>query len=255
MAAKYLDAIMLFGDSITQGAWEFNGIGARFAHVYARKLDVLNRGFSGYNTEWALPVFEKIVAKHHEQQHVPPVRLLIIWFGTNDACLPGQPQHIPLERFTENLSTMIDMIRSPTSPFYSPVTKIILIAPPPVNTYQRGADLASRDPPRELDRQFEATKRYAQEVLAVGEKEGVPVADVWTRLWEAAGQDERSLEQFLYDGLHLNEAGYQVAYDELLKVIRDNYPELRHDQMSYVFPRHDYLYDHSVEEFKAKLFN
>lgn len=31
MAATYQDAIMLFGDSLTQGAWEFNGIGARLA--------------------------------------------------------------------------------------------------------------------------------------------------------------------------------------------------------------------------------
>jgi hypothetical protein len=29
--------------------------------VYARKLDVLNRGLSGYNTEWSLQVFEKVI--------------------------------------------------------------------------------------------------------------------------------------------------------------------------------------------------
>ena len=28
--------------------------------VYARKLDVLNRGLSGYNTEWSIPVFKKV---------------------------------------------------------------------------------------------------------------------------------------------------------------------------------------------------
>lgn len=90
MAATTLDAIMLFGDSITQGAWEFNGIGARLARkslstgsshsdhiaeqavnwdclstdIYARKFDVLNRGYSGYNTEWAIPVFEKVTTGH-----------------------------------------------------------------------------------------------------------------------------------------------------------------------------------------------
>jgi len=82
MAANILDAIMLFGDSITQGSWDLNGIGARLScwflflfsslHeemeltdprnlvVYARKMDVLNRGLSGYNTEWAIPVFEQV---------------------------------------------------------------------------------------------------------------------------------------------------------------------------------------------------
>lgn len=28
--------------------------------VYARKYDILNRGFSGYNTEWAIPVAEQV---------------------------------------------------------------------------------------------------------------------------------------------------------------------------------------------------
>jgi len=28
--------------------------------VYARKLDVINRGLSGFNTEWAIPVFEQV---------------------------------------------------------------------------------------------------------------------------------------------------------------------------------------------------
>lgn len=106
MAATYLDAIMLFGDSITQGAWEFNGIGARLARksvesvllmaqpqrrnsepaidwiwllidVYARKLDVLNRGYSGYNTEWALPVFEKV--------KLPMARILRFRYSTSFA--------------------------------------------------------------------------------------------------------------------------------------------------------------------------
>jgi len=28
--------------------------------VYCRKLDVVNRGLSGFNTEWAIPVFEQV---------------------------------------------------------------------------------------------------------------------------------------------------------------------------------------------------
>jgi hypothetical protein len=32
----------------------------RYSVVYARKLDVINRGLSGYNTDWAIPVFEQV---------------------------------------------------------------------------------------------------------------------------------------------------------------------------------------------------
>ena len=36
-----------------------------YSDVYARKLDVLNRGLSGYNTEWAIPVFEQVSLAMH----------------------------------------------------------------------------------------------------------------------------------------------------------------------------------------------
>ena len=130
------------------------------------------------------------------------MRLATIWFGANDACLKPSPQHVPLDRFRANLHTLIERVPAGAA--------IVLIAPPPVNTYQRGADLASRDPPKELDRSFEVTKQYAEAVKEVGSEKAVPVVDVWTVLWEAVGKDERKLDQVLSDGLHLNAAGYEV---------------------------------------------
>ena len=100
------------------------------------------------------------------------------------------------------------MVTDPESPWYSAATKVILITPPPVNTYQRGVDL---DPPLRLERLFETTKAYAEAVGEVGTKEGVPVVDVWNALYDAAGRDEKALSQFLSDGLHLNAAGYDVS--------------------------------------------
>lgn len=103
------------------------------------------------------------------------------------------------------------MVKSPTSEYYSPKTHILLISPPPVNTYQRGADLASRDPPRACDREFGYTKLYAEAVVKTAQDVGFAVADVWTVIWEAAGKDERALSAYLLDGLHLNERGYEVG--------------------------------------------
>jgi isoamyl acetate esterase len=103
------------------------------------------------------------------------------------------------------------MIKSPTSPYYSPTTRIILITPPPVNTFQRRADLESRQPPLTLDRDFEVTKAYAESVRKVAQSEDVALVDVWSALWEAGGKDEISLTKFLNDGLHLNAEGYRVS--------------------------------------------
>lgn len=91
------------------------------------------------------------------------------------------------------------MVKSPTSAYYSPETRIILTTPPPVNTKQWGSD-----------RVFETTRSYAEAVKEVGEKENVPVADIWTPMFDGAGRSEEGCARYLYDGLHLNSDGYNV---------------------------------------------
>jgi len=248
MATNYQDLIVLFGDSLTQMSWrpELGGIGARLADLYARKLDVLNRGFSGYNTDWALPVWEQIIAKHKDvQPHTPRVRLLTIWFGANDAALPGFRQHVPISRFSENLATMVRAIRTPESPWYSPETKIFLITPPPIHVPSMRADM-------QPSREFDNTKAYADEVKKVGEAEGVPVVDAWTGVWEAAGKDREAVKAFLTDGLHMGKAGYEVVFASLEKAIIQQYPELYHEKLQSVFPYSDYFHNHTLEEFKVE---
>lgn len=229
---------MLFGDSITQGAWEpgMNGFGEQLSHVYARKLDVLNRGFSGYNTDWATPTFKQSLATKQDEEYTPKIRLLTIWFGANDACIRPSPQHVPLERFTSNLRDWVDIVHSPSSRYHKPNTRIILISPPPINTYQRRADLESRSPPQLLDRDFETTRKYAEAVRRVAQEKRVGFTDVWTVLWEAAGKDEASLSKFLYDGLHLNREGYQLMYHALVETIRNTYPDVHFDNLPFAFP-------------------
>ncbi|KAF5391475.1 hypothetical protein D9757_001940 [Collybiopsis confluens] len=238
MSANVQDAIVLFGDSITQGGWEtgMNGFGANLSHVYARKMDVINRGLSGYNTEWAIPVFEQYFAKREHQMYLPTVRLLVIWFGANDACLIPSPQHVPPAKFESNIKHFVDLVQSPRSEYYSRDTRIILVTPPPVNTHARRADLEGRSPPLQLDRDFETTRRYAEIVKDVALEKKVGIVDIWTRIWDAAGRDEGALNKYLGDGLHLNGAGYELVYDGLLETIRKSFPELHPDNVEMIFP-------------------
>jgi lysophospholipase L1-like esterase len=54
-------AVLLFGDSLTERSLDpEGGWGAVVAHHFARKVDVINRGFGGYNSRWALPVLEQV---------------------------------------------------------------------------------------------------------------------------------------------------------------------------------------------------
>ncbi|CCO26288.1 Isoamyl acetate-hydrolyzing esterase 1 homolog [Rhizoctonia solani AG-1 IB] len=241
MAANSLDCIMLLGDSLTQGGWEPRGFAQQLAYAYARKLDVINRGLSGYNTEWAIPIFEKCFAKSEVQSLVPKVKLLVIWFGANDACLEQSPQHVPLSKFAENINKLVNMPTSPSSPWYSPRTRVILVTAPPVNATQRGGELASRNPPLAPDRTHETTKSYAQAVIDAGDKLGVPVVDLWTALWKEAGETEQGLESLLPDGIHCNERSYSILYNLLIEAILKHYPELHFDQLPKVYPAWDQI--------------
>ncbi len=203
--------------------YRFVSCSCNVVDLYARKLDVLNRGYSGYNTDWALPVLKQvrqdvifssriilqssthqIIVKREFQPHAERVRLLTIWFGANDACLPEFRQHVPISRFSENLATMVRAIREPESPWYSPETRVLLITPPPIHIPSIRADIRP-------SRTFDTTESYAEEVRKVGKKEGVPVVDAWNRIWEAARKDKEAVKAFFTDGLHLNEAGYKVS--------------------------------------------
>ncbi|PCH38484.1 SGNH hydrolase [Wolfiporia cocos MD-104 SS10] len=241
MAANVQNVIMLVGDSITQGGWEPNGFAQQLAYVYNRKMDVINRGMSGYNTEWIIPVFEQCFATQHEQQHAPKVRILTIWLGANDAALPGTAQHVPLPAYGENLARMIRMVTSPESAWYSPDTRVLLLTPPPVNTYQWRERQAMKEPPRGLDRDFAVTQSYAERAAQVAREEGVAVVDIWTRMWDACGRVEEQLSELLSDGLHLTEKGYAIVFDEIIKTISENYPELHYDRLKPVFPFFDQI--------------
>ncbi|KAI9477846.1 MAG: GDSL Lipase/Acylhydrolase [Benjaminiella poitrasii] len=226
--------IILFGDSITQFSFDPHllGYGALLANAYVRKVDVINRGFSGYNTEWALPILRQLLPTVHEQQkQACRIHLMTIFFGANDAALPFSPQHVPLDRFESNLEAMIDLVQTPASRFYNPQMRLVLITPPPLNEVQWKTRCDEQGDP--LNRTNESASRYADSVKRVGQKCGVIVADIWGRLMKKVQVEERPLSDFLLDGLHLNKNGYQELYDLLLEIIEDNFKDIHPDRLGY----------------------
>ncbi|KAH9857692.1 SGNH hydrolase [Lenzites betulinus] len=245
MTANVQDAIVLLGDSLTEFANSPEGMATKLTDAYMRKLDVVNRGFSGYNTDWIIPVFEQIWPKQHEQQHHPTARLLVVWFGANDASLPLIKQHVPLERYEANLAWFVHTLRSPESAYYSPKTHLVFMTAPPVQPSRWAAFLAQAfDRPAVLDRTLELSKVYAEAAKKVGEREGVPVVDIWSKIWEAAGETEDGLTPFLADGLHLTGKGYDVVYDALTTTIKEKIPELHYEKLQPTYP----LWDNIVKE-------
>lgn len=114
VALRIRPAIVLFGDSITQQGFGVDGkVGwaSLLASDYSRRADVLNRGFSGYNTQMAVELLPSIFPGVGEKEDSNGILFCTIFFGANDAALPGERQHVPMEEYAKNLGTIITSIR------------------------------------------------------------------------------------------------------------------------------------------------
>jgi lysophospholipase L1-like esterase len=123
-------AIVLFGDSLTQQGFGVDGkVGwaSLLAAAYSRRADVLNRGFSGYNTNHAIDLLPKLFGSSPDND----ILFCTVFFGANDAALVGEPQHVPMEQYTENLRTIVASIRERSQSSKS--FPIIIMTPPPVD--------------------------------------------------------------------------------------------------------------------------
>lgn len=276
------DQFMLLGDSLFQhSSDQTRGFGlhsalqsgtsrqAAHSHLlklieYIRRLDVVNRGFSGYNSEQILNILPSIIPAPSTTK----IRFLAVFLGANDATLRGAlgSQHVPLDRYKSNLRKIIT---HPSVVAHSP--HIILVTPPPINEYaceenDRNKGITA---PRRLAK---TTAEYAQHVRDLAgelKAEGVDVVllDLWTVFMETAGWNEdvrrvlpglpvslpgskeilenAMLKLLLHDGrllpmkrlseqelllilatgLHFNNVAYTIYFTEIMKTIQQTWPD------------------------------
>ncbi|CAI7924608.1 unnamed protein product, partial [Closterium sp. NIES-54] len=145
-------------------------------------VDVVLRGYSGYNTRWALFLLPKLFPKGDTS--IPPPALVTVFFGANDAALPGRTsgkQHVPIPEFKENLRVIVTHLQS-----LGPNVHVVLITPPPVDEAGRmefAKAMYGEQCMKEPERTNEVTGKYAAAVGEVAEAcGGVPVIDLWTVL-------------------------------------------------------------------------
>ena len=67
-----------------------------------RRVDVINRGFSGYNTKWGLMVIDAVMKETPD--------IVFICFGANDAIDETIAQHVSLNNYEKNINDMISII-------------------------------------------------------------------------------------------------------------------------------------------------
>lgn len=217
----------------------------------SRRYDVVNRGFSGYNTSQALKILEQVFPKpeaggpnlkylvsltNHtiwgrgdgkHPQHTNP-SLQVVLLGANDAALQQEVdnQGVPLEEYKTNLRRIIT---HPHVTAHAP--QVLVVTPPPLDEI-RTTELDVPKYGRGL-RQTARSAAYSQAARDVAASvAGVKVVDLQRALldvaaartpgWDAAtqpplgssaaGGQRGYLETLLPDGLHLGGEAYRVFF-------------------------------------------
>ncbi|KGN50652.1 GDSL esterase/lipase CPRD49 [Cucumis sativus] len=200
---------VLFGSSITQFSFANGGWGAILADVYARKADILLRGYLSWNSRRAVQVLDQVFPK----DTVVQPSLVIVYFGGNDSMGPhpsGLGPHVPLPEYIDNMRKIATHIQS-----LSDKTRLIFLTCPPVNeTKVRGSQSKFLS---ELVRTNELCKAYAQACIKLCQEIGVKVVDLFT----AIQKRDDWMNVCFTDGIHLSAEGSKVVVEEIMKVLKE----------------------------------
>ncbi|XP_077222653.1 SGNH hydrolase-type esterase superfamily protein [Tasmannia lanceolata] len=200
---------VLFGSSIVQFNFSNGGWGATLADIYARKADIVMRGYSGWNSRRALQVVEQVFLKDAAVQP----SLVIVYFGGNDAMGPhpsGLGPHVPLPEYIENMRRIGSHLKG-----LSEKTRIIFLSCPPVNEEKLRETTSGFF--SELVRSNEACRRYSEACIELCKEMDLKVIDLWTAIQK---RDDWRTACFT-DGVHFSADGSKIVVEEILKVLKE----------------------------------
>ncbi|KAH7162453.1 SGNH hydrolase-type esterase domain-containing protein [Dactylonectria estremocensis] len=255
MATTYPQVVLL-GDSLFQHAAEvLDGFSFQSAlqRKFWRRLDIVNRGLSGWNSSHALQYIPDIFPERNGDLG-PKMDYLVILLGANDAVieLPTTSQHVPIHQYKENLTKIIN---HPRITAHKP--KILLVAPPPLDqikvTVRNVAEGHSQ-----ATRTSAISASYSEVAREVAkENPGVVLIDLWKAIMDKAikmaapgdytpggpwlGSPESGkqggLDELLPDGLHMSGKAYEVFYDTIVPHIGQEWQALEDDDRAgYLLP-------------------
>ncbi|SCU99092.1 LADA_0H17502g1_1 [Lachancea dasiensis] len=228
MSLKY-QKFLLFGDSITEFAFNTRmedgkgdqfSLGAALCRDYTRKLDIVQRGFSGYTSRWALKLLPQIL----ESEVSSEIVLCTIFFGTNDAASAGN-QRVELPEFKQNITTLVHMLKAKD-------IHPILVGP----ALHDEKNWTLSKPDQAIQKVFRSSNRnklYSDTLKDIATAEDVGFVDLHKAFTVQGGSHWQEL---LCDGVHFTGKGYEVFYNALLDTIRATYPQYAPESVSYKLP-------------------
>ncbi|XP_076093035.1 isoamyl acetate-hydrolyzing esterase 1 homolog isoform X1 [Mytilus galloprovincialis] len=203
---KVWPKLILIGSSSTQYSFSADGCwGSLLANFLQRKCDVINRGFSGYNTRWCNKMIPSILSEFDAKN----ISMVTVFLGANDSNLPtNKQQHVPLEEFKQNLLEIVEKIQS----HGVPREKVVIIGPPASNISAWENDCQING--RVCTKSNTETAKYAKACVEAARESGCCSVDMYTEMVK-----EKDWENMLNDGLHLSSRGCEYLFDLLKPVV------------------------------------
>jgi lysophospholipase L1-like esterase len=253
--------IILFGDSITEyGGYESLRFQSKLTDLYTRKLDVVNRGFGGYNSSHGRVILPRLLEAELNSSK-SNIKLMTIFFGSNDASEPvdelSRLQHVPLETYKLNIRTMVKMAVDNN-------IKPIVVGPGLNDNRLSRARLMERERRGDVDLATnEKNHLYSMAAQEVAQEFGVAFVDLWNlfrihgnwtqeQLYASTGDspDDKyiALSHLFYDGIHFTPAAYEIFTTEVLKAIKSHYPEVWHENLPQMLPHYSQIDPANVEK-------
>lgn len=215
--------------------------------MYLRRVDVINRGYGGYNSDHAVKILPRILDAELDaaRSNVP---LMTIFFGTNDAV--NSTQHVPLDRYTENIEKLVlTAIENNIRP--------VVIGPGLHDRKLSNAMFFNRgDTHRKDITSNRNNRRYSEAAESVARKHSVPFVDLWTAFRDELGLTDDQVDEpncpdlkdLVHDGVHFTPRAYKLLYEGVVSAIDSLYPDLSSKNIALKLPHWTEIDPQNIEK-------
>lgn len=194
--------VLVFGDSITYGAWDTQAGWVerikRTAHEQTvqsegkNKVQVINLGIGG---DTSTKILKRMPAEIESRYSASWPFVFVITFGANDERSIDGKIETPVEQFEANVKEIIALAKQHSD-------KILFLGIPPI-----GKPVVEFKGQEYSD---ERVKEYEQRLQAIVEDAGLPFVPI-RPVFEQAGLDSL----YAYDFIHPNDKGHQLIADTI----------------------------------------
>ena len=212
--------ILVFGDSVTHGAWDPEGGWVQRLRKFLDQktvtrpefwnedfFQVYNLGVSTVKGENSGRLLKRLDAELRARSEHDETNIVILSIGKNDSCFIGETSNfsVPLEQFRENILRIIDIALTYTS-------ALIFVSTAPI-------DESKTNPVKweiNLHYKNEYLIKFNEAAQSVCNEKGLLFIDIYSPLSKL---DYKSL---LADGLHPNSKGHELIFQEVIKSLEKN---------------------------------